>query len=70
MTLEWRMDHKKGEALESVVGMKDVDVLYVMLNGWGGRIELLHGLCKRRPCHYSILIILFNNAEKRNFEPL
>jgi len=40
MTLEWRMDHRKGEALESVVGMKDVDVSYAMLSGWGGRIEL------------------------------
>ena len=40
MTLEWRIDHRRSEALEKVVGMKDVDVSYAMLSGWGGRIEL------------------------------
>jgi len=40
MTLEWRIDHRGGEALGRVVGMKDVDVSYAMLNGWGSRIEL------------------------------
>jgi catechol 2,3-dioxygenase-like lactoylglutathione lyase family enzyme len=40
MKLEWRMDHRRSEALEKVVGMKNVDVSYAMLSGWGGRIEL------------------------------
>jgi len=40
MKLEWRVDHRKGEALEKVVGLKDVDVSYAMLSAWGGRIEI------------------------------
>jgi len=40
MKLEWRIDHKKSEALEKVVGLKHVDVSYAMLSGWGGRLEL------------------------------
>ena len=40
MKLEWRIDHKKSEALERVVGLKHVDVSYAMLSGWGGRLEL------------------------------
>lgn len=41
MTLEWRMNHRQGDALEQVVGMKNVDVSIAMLSGWGSRIELL-----------------------------
>jgi len=40
MKLEWRIDHKKSEALEKVVSLKNVDVSYAMLSGWGGRLEL------------------------------
>ena len=40
MTVEWRMDHRRGEALERAVGLNGVDVSYAMLSGWGGRIEL------------------------------
>jgi catechol 2,3-dioxygenase-like lactoylglutathione lyase family enzyme len=40
MTLEWRIDHRKSEGLEKVVGLRNVDVSYAMLSGWGGRIEL------------------------------
>ena len=40
MKLEWRIDHKRGEAFEKVVGLTDVDVSYAMLSGYGGRIEL------------------------------
>ncbi len=40
MELLWRIDHKRGEALEKVVGLKEVDVSYAMLEGRGGRIEL------------------------------
>jgi len=40
MTLDWRIDHRKSEALERVVGLKDVDVSYAMLSGWGGRVEI------------------------------
>ena len=40
MTLEWRIDHRRSEGLEEVVGLKNVDVSYAMLSGWGGRIEL------------------------------
>jgi catechol 2,3-dioxygenase-like lactoylglutathione lyase family enzyme len=40
MTLDWRMDHRQGDALEQVVGMKNVDVSIAMLRGWGSRIEL------------------------------
>jgi len=40
MILEWRIDHKRGEALEQVLGLKNVDVSYAMLSGWGGKIEL------------------------------
>lgn len=40
MRLEWRIDHRKSEALEKVVGLRNVDVSYAMLSGWGGRIEL------------------------------
>lgn len=40
MTLEWRIDHRKSEALEKVIGLRNVDVSYAMLGGWGGRIEL------------------------------
>jgi catechol 2,3-dioxygenase-like lactoylglutathione lyase family enzyme len=40
MKLEWRIDHKQGEVFEKVVGLKNVDVSYAMISGWGGRIEL------------------------------
>jgi glyoxylase I family protein len=40
MKLEWRIDHRTSEALEKVVGLKNVDVSYAMLSGWGGRVEL------------------------------
>ena len=40
MKLEWRIDHKKGEAFEKVVGLRNVDVSYAMLSGWGGKVEL------------------------------
>jgi len=40
MKLDWRIDHRRSEALEKVVGLKNVDVSYAMLSGWGGRIEL------------------------------
>ncbi len=40
MTLEWRIDHLRSEALEKVVGLRNVDVSYAMLSGRGGRIEL------------------------------
>lgn len=40
MKLEWRIDHRKSEALEKVVGLKNVDVSYAMLSGWGGRLEI------------------------------
>jgi catechol 2,3-dioxygenase-like lactoylglutathione lyase family enzyme len=40
MTLDWRIDHKRGEAFEKVVGLPNVDVSYAMLSGWGGRLEL------------------------------
>ena len=40
MKVEWRIDHKKGETFEKIVGLKDVDVSYVMLSGWAGRIEI------------------------------
>ena len=41
MTVEWRMDHRQGDSLERVVGMKNVDVSIAVLSGWGSRIELL-----------------------------
>lgn len=40
MKLDWRIDHRKSEALEKVVGLRNVDVSYAMLSGWGGKIEL------------------------------
>lgn len=40
MTLEWRIDHRKSESLGKVVGLRNIDVSYAMLTGWGGRIEL------------------------------
>jgi glyoxylase I family protein len=40
MKLEWRIDHRKSEAVEKVVGLKNVDASYAMLSGWGGRLEL------------------------------
>jgi catechol 2,3-dioxygenase-like lactoylglutathione lyase family enzyme len=40
MTLEWRIDHRKSDGLEKVVGLRNVDVSYAILSGWGGRIEL------------------------------
>lgn len=40
MTVEWRIDHRRSEGLGQVVGLKNVDVSYAMLSGWGGRIEL------------------------------
>lgn len=40
MKVDWRIDHKKGETFERIVGLKDVDVSYAMLSGWGGRIEI------------------------------
>jgi glyoxylase I family protein len=42
MSLEWRRDHSKSEVLGQVNALKDVDVSYAMLIGWGGRIELFH----------------------------
>ncbi|NWF55560.1 MAG: VOC family protein, partial [Syntrophaceae bacterium] len=39
MKLEWRIDHRRSPALEKVVGLKNVDVSYAMLSGWGGNIE-------------------------------
>lgn len=40
MKMEWRIDHKKGETYEKIVGLKNVDVSFAMLSGWGSRIEL------------------------------
>ncbi len=40
MKVDWRIDHKKGEAFERIVGLEGVDVSYAMLSGWGGRIEI------------------------------
>lgn len=40
MNLLWRRDHRRSEALEKVLNLKDVDVSYAMLEGFGGRIEL------------------------------
>ena len=40
MTVEWRIDHRKNEALEKVLALKNVDVSYAMLSGWGGRVEI------------------------------
>ncbi len=40
MTVDWRIDHRKSEPLEKVLGLKNVDVSYAMLSGWGGRVEL------------------------------
>ena len=40
MKSEWRIDHRKSEVLERVVGLQKVDVSYAMLSGWGGRLEL------------------------------
>jgi len=40
MKMNWRIDHKSGEAFEKVVGLRNVDVSYAMLSGWGGRLEL------------------------------
>jgi len=40
MKVEWQIDHRQSEALEKVVGLKNVDVSYAMLSGWGGRIEI------------------------------
>ena len=40
MKMDWRIDHKRGEAFEKVVGLKNVDVSYAMLSGWGARLEL------------------------------
>ena len=40
MTLDWRIDHRRNEALEKVLALKNVDVSYAMLSGWGGRVEI------------------------------
>jgi catechol 2,3-dioxygenase-like lactoylglutathione lyase family enzyme len=40
MNLEWRIDHRRNELLEKVLSLKNVDVSYAMLSGWGGRVEL------------------------------
>lgn len=40
MKMEWRIDHKKGETYEKIVGLSNVDVSFAMLSGWGGRIEI------------------------------
>ncbi len=40
MTVDWRIDHRRSEPLEKVLGLKDVDVSYAMLSGWGGRVEI------------------------------
>ena len=40
MSLEWRIDHRRNELLEKVLALKNVDVSYAMLAGWGGRIEV------------------------------
>ena len=41
MNLEWRMDHRQGEALERMTALKGADLSVAMLSGWGSRIELL-----------------------------
>jgi catechol 2,3-dioxygenase-like lactoylglutathione lyase family enzyme len=41
MTLEWRMEHRQGEALERMTGLNGVDLSVAMLSGWGCRVELL-----------------------------
>jgi catechol 2,3-dioxygenase-like lactoylglutathione lyase family enzyme len=40
MSVEWKIDHRQSETLERVVGLRDVDVSYAMMSGWGGRVEL------------------------------
>jgi catechol 2,3-dioxygenase-like lactoylglutathione lyase family enzyme len=38
--LDWDMDHRGGEALAKVVGMRGADTRIVMLKGYGLRLEL------------------------------
>lgn len=40
MRLLWRLEHRKGQALEKVLGLSQVDVSYAMLESSGGRLEL------------------------------
>ncbi len=40
MNLEWRSNRRRNERLEKVLALKNVDVSYAMLSGWGGRIEI------------------------------
>jgi len=40
MKVEWRIDHRRSDLLEKVLALKNVDVSYAMLSGWGGRVEL------------------------------
>jgi len=38
--VEWQLDHIKAEMIDTIVGLKDVDVHIAMLIGYGTRIEL------------------------------
>ncbi len=38
--VEWQIDHIKAEMIDTIVGLKDVDVHTAMLIGYGTRIEL------------------------------
>ena len=40
--VDWDHDHRSGEMMEAVVGLKDADAHIVMLKGYGIRLELFH----------------------------
>jgi len=39
-TVDWDMNHRSGEALSRVVGLPQAEMRIVMLQGYGGRLEL------------------------------
>jgi catechol 2,3-dioxygenase-like lactoylglutathione lyase family enzyme len=59
--LEWEMDHVRGEFVDEIVGLKDVDMRMAMLAGHGTRLELFQyhhprgeDRGPRRQCDYGI----------------
>ena len=41
MDLEWRRDHQRSEPIEKMVGMKDMEISFALVSGWGGKVELI-----------------------------
>ena len=65
--VDWDHDHRCGETMDAVVGLKDADARIVMMKGYGARVELFHyhhpqGMDGEplRQCDYGLIHFCFS----------